>query len=87
MHIQYKSSFERDVKKASLDAQLNLKNVIAILRAAQNLNEIPNLKKLKGHKTAYRIRITDYRLGLYYENGELFLSRFLPRKSIYRVFP
>ena len=87
MKITYKSSFERDVKKASIEAQINLREIILTLKSAATLNEIPNLKKLKGYKTAYRIRVTNYRLGLFYEEGELTLSRFLPRKTIYRVFP
>jgi mRNA interferase RelE/StbE len=87
MDIQYKPSFVRDVKKASVEAQINLRDLIETLKSVQNLNDITNLKKLKGHTNAYRIRVTNYRVGFYYENGSLIMVRFLPRKTIYRFFP
>ncbi|MEO6151297.1 MAG: hypothetical protein ABIN95_14260 [Mucilaginibacter sp.] len=87
MNVQYKSSFERDVKKASTEAQIHLSEIIPILKSATSLADIPNIKKLKAYKTAYRIRVTNYRLGLHYEDGLLILVRFLPRKTIYRLFP
>ena len=87
MDIQYKTSFARDVKKASKEAQINLQNIISALKSAENLNDINNLKKLQGHSNAYRIRVTNYRLGFFYEDGKLILSRFLPRKDAYRFFP
>ena len=42
---------------------------------------------MKGYKDFYRIRIGDYRLGLYTENHHVILSRLLPRKDIYKRFP
>jgi mRNA interferase RelE/StbE len=87
MDIQYQPSFTRDVKKASVEAQINLQQIIENLKSLQTLNEIHNLKKLKGFNNAYRIRITNYRLGFFYEDGKLILSRFLPRKDAYKFFP
>ena len=50
-------------------------------------SDIKNLKKLKGYKSYYRIRIGDYRIGIYIANEVLEFSRFLHRKDIYKYFP
>jgi mRNA-degrading endonuclease RelE of RelBE toxin-antitoxin system len=65
----------------------SLKVVILGIEAAEILSEIPNIKKLKGFSTAYRIRINDYRLGLYYNNGVIEIARLVKRNDIYKVFP
>ncbi len=60
-----------------------------IIRAEQanNLNEIPQLKKLIGHKSAYRIRIGDYRIGIFVEGNKIQFARLANRKDIYKIFP
>ena len=39
--------------------------LIENMEVAETLENIPNTKKLKDHKTAYRTRIGDYRLGFF----------------------
>ena len=51
------------------------------------LSKIPNTKKLQGHKTAYRTRIGNYRLGFFFEDEVIILARFIHRKDIYKLFP
>jgi len=34
---------------------------------ANNIDEIKNIKKLKGEYNAYRIRIGNYRIGVFFE--------------------
>lgn len=51
------------------------------------LSKIPNTKKLQGHKTAYRTRIGNYRLGFFFEDETIFLARCVDRKDIYKLFP
>ena len=59
---------------------MNLKN-------AENLNSITNIKKMKGHSDAYRLRIGKYRIGFFYNNGIIELSRFANQDDIYKLFP
>ena len=55
---------------------------------AKLLQDIPNLKKLKGHKTYYRIRVGSYRLGLeLVDGGTLNFIIAADRKDIYKHFP
>lgn len=48
---------------------------------------IHNLKKLMGFKTAYRIRMGDYRIGIFIEGDTVEFVRIVHRKKIYDVFP
>jgi len=61
--------------------------MILLLEQADSLTDIPNLKKLKGHKSAYRIKIGDYRIGLFAEGLDIELARLVHRRDIYKVFP
>ena len=87
MKFQTNKSFERDLKKSPF---ILISEVLAIYNQvgkAQNLKDIPNLKKLSGYKNAYRIRVGEYRIGLYVEDETVVFARILPRKEIYRFFP
>ena len=68
-----------------------LKNEVADLilavEAAVSLAKIPNVKKLKGYKTAYRIRVGDFRIGVLLVRGEVEFVRVVNRKEIYKLFP
>ena len=61
--------------------------LIEKIESVQNLSQIPNTKKLKGHKSAYRIRLGDYRVGLFLEGSKVIFARILHRKDIYKLFP
>ena len=61
--------------------------LIELLETVNSLDKIPNTKKLKGHKTAYRIRVGDYRLGFFFDNSTILIARFVHRKDIYKLFP
>ena len=88
MKVEFLKSFSKDLDSInSKSVKQSLIRVIAILEKADNLSNIPNLKKLKGHRNAYRIRIGDYRLGFFSENAAIQLARILHRKDIYKLFP
>jgi mRNA interferase RelE/StbE len=57
------------------------------LESVDTLEKIPDTKKLKGHKTAYRTRAGNYRLGFFFENSTIISARFVNRKDIYKIFP
>lgn len=88
MKVEFTSKFEKDIHK--VDDNLIKKQLLFIiqnLEVADSLQSVPNIKKLKGAKTAYRIRIGTYRLGFFFENNSCILARFLHRKDIYNNFP
>jgi mRNA interferase RelE/StbE len=89
MIVSFEKSFIKDISKLT-DKSLKKKlaGVIETLEAADSLNSIKNLKKLTGYKSYYRIRISDYRLGLELkDDGSLLLIAIAHRKDIYNNFP
>jgi mRNA-degrading endonuclease RelE of RelBE toxin-antitoxin system len=88
MKVDFLNSFISDLKKVT-DKTLyqKVKNIIIEIENAEKISDILIIKKIKGSKTAFRIKIGDYRLGFYYENNVLELARFMHRKDIYRKFP
>ena len=88
MNIEFLKSFSKDLDHLQVKSiKQSLLRVIDSIESAESLAGFPNLKKLKGHKSAYRIRVGDYRLGLFYENSLVSLARFVHRKDIYKLFP
>ncbi len=88
MKVKVDKSFQRDTDKLS-DKKLSRKIAACIeaMEKCNSLNEISNLKKLHGSKNYYRIRIGDYRAGVYVSGNEIIFERFLHRKEIYRFYP
>ncbi len=88
MQVEFLSKFSKDIDGISQKSvKANLSKLIRTLELEENLNNIPNLKKLSGHKSAYRVRIGDYRVGFFYESHKVILARIVHRKDIYKVFP
>ena len=82
------SNFQRSFQKTSTDSvKQNLRRIIELMESADSLDKISNLKKLKGHKSAYRVRVGDYRMDFFFENSTILIGRFLHRKEIYKMFP
>lgn len=62
--------------------------VIINVEEANSLHEISQLKKLKGFKNYYRIRLGDYRIGLEVQNNDMVIFVLIAhRKEVYRRFP
>jgi mRNA interferase RelE/StbE len=80
MKYDYENSYLRDAKKLPESLREPLQNVIL------SVKDVPNLKKLSGYKNVYRIRVGEYRIGLYVEEDTVVFTRILPRKEIYRFF-
>ena len=88
MKTAFRNSFLKDLKSVR-DKRLlaSVKETIAIVEDASSLVDLPNLKRLKGHKNYFRIRIGEYRLGLALEDQTAVFVRLLHRRDIYRYFP
>jgi mRNA-degrading endonuclease RelE of RelBE toxin-antitoxin system len=88
MTVEFLEKFSNDLdalKDSKIKKQLY--ETILKIEAAQSITDVKNVKKLKGFKTTFRIRIGDYRLGFFLENNIVELARFVHRKDIYKVFP
>ena len=87
MEVQIDNSFIRDVKKSPIHIQGMIPAIIDSIRKAERISDISNLKKLKAAKSTYRIKLENYRLGIYLENKSIILSRCLDGKDVYKHFP
>ncbi len=89
MNVEFDRSFQKWLSK--INETNTLKKIEqAILKAeeAKSIYDIPNTKKLTGHKNYYRIKIGDYRMG--FERISKTTIRLIivaNRKEIYRSSP
>lgn len=88
MQVKFTVLFNKDLQSIrSAKLSQEVENAIENVKKVASIMEIINLKKLKGYKNNYRIRIGDYRIGLFIEKNTVVFSRFLHRKDIYKYFP
>ena len=88
MKVEFRKSFEKDLNKIK-DTKLlkKIKSVIEEIEKADNLQQISQIKSLKGENNYYRIRIGNYRIGIYADQNIIRFVRFLHRREIYQNFP
>ena len=88
MNIVVTKHFAKDVdKELNEQEKQQLARILILITQSKTLSEIPDCKKLKGFKNAYRIRMGNYRVGFLFEDETVKLSRVLNRKDVYKYFP
>ena len=88
MIVKVDKNFEKDTNKIKNSLLLNkIANCLETVQRAKTIHQIPKIKKLKGFEQIYRIRIGDYRLGIYINDDVVEFIRCLHRKDIYKYFP
>ena len=87
MKVEYFSKFSKDLDRINLPAvKKSIIKVIEEVKGADSINQIGNVKKLIGFKSAYRIRIGQYRIGVFVEKDTVQFARIAHRKDIYKLF-
>lgn len=88
MKTEFLRQFYKDLDKISGKKTFeHIRFSIRNVEEAIVLSDIKNLKKLKGYKNAFRIKIGDFRIGVFFEKDTVEFARVVHRKEIYRVFP
>ncbi len=88
MKVEFLDKFNRDLDKLdNKKVKESVKQLIIDLESVSSSDEIKNLKKLSGFKNAYRIRLGNFRVGIFIEKDVIELARIADRKNIYRIFP
>jgi mRNA interferase RelE/StbE len=85
--IEIRDSLLKDIKKIAKKDKEKLEYIYNQFLNAENINEIQNIKKLKGFENFHRLRVGNYRLGFLLEKDKIVFLRFLHRKDIYKYFP
>jgi mRNA interferase RelE/StbE len=88
MITEFKKSFVKSVQSVR-DKRVRQLIVQCIneVETASTIQSVSNIKRLKGHREYYRIRIGNYRIGLKVESDVVLFVAFENRKDIYKNFP
>jgi mRNA interferase RelE/StbE len=89
MNVTFDDAFEKSIKKLK-DAKIKAKllELIEAFEQADSILTIPNIKKMQGFQTYYRVRLGDFRLGFeLIETDTILLIMVAHRREIYRYFP
>jgi mRNA interferase RelE/StbE len=77
----FRRSFQRDLRRVhDEDILSSIRQVILDVEAAVRWSDVPAIKKIRGSSNAFRIRIGDYRIGLFIETDAAEFVRVLPRR-------
>lgn len=88
MRVEFLEKFSKDLDKISVKSvKDSVRRLILQVEKVESTAGIPQVKKLAGFKSAHRIRIGDYRVGIFVEGDLVQFARIVHRKNIYRVFP
>lgn len=88
MKVAFLSGFEKDLShtRDKMLAQIIL-DCIDLFEKANKISDLPNIKQLKGHQSAFRYRKGKYRIGFYLEDETIVFAAFDTRDKIYHRFP
>jgi mRNA interferase RelE/StbE len=88
MKVEFLQQFYDDIDNINNQAVKNsLSNVIRQAIEASKPQEINHIRKLRGQRNAFRIRLGEYRIGVYIEKDTVEFARIAHRKDIYKLFP
>jgi mRNA interferase RelE/StbE len=89
LEVQYRQAFLKDLKqlKSSASYQRIYELAFTTLENINLLEEIPDIKAMRGYTGRYRIRIGDYRIGIEVNGDIIEVMRVLHRREFYRYFP
>lgn len=88
MKVDFKSTFLKEIKKLKDERLKNaISQCIIDVEVAENLAQIKNLKKLIGYENYYRLRVSNYRIGVKVIEEVFYFVCFEHRKDIYKKFP
>ncbi len=87
MQIQTTERFVKMLLKLPKNVQKSALEAIENVQAASNNLEIAHLKSLKGFPNYYRIRIGQYRMGIYWEGDMFIAEKITTRGDFYKGYP
>lgn len=89
MKVEYRQLFLKDLKKLKKLPiyQKVFDLTFSILTEINSLQDVNQIKAMKGYPNRYRIRIGDYRVGIEVNEDQIEIMRVLHRSEFYRFFP
>ena len=88
MQTAFTQKFKKQVDSCK-DKRIRKKlfSVIDEIASSESLLNVKNIKKLKGSKNCYRIRVGDFRIGIIIDQETVIFAVFDHRTDIYKYFP
>lgn len=88
MKVEYRKDFLDEVQAVQrLKTRARIEQALLRMESAKSLSEIPNIKKIQGYESYFRIRVGDYRIGFRLDGDTVIFMRCRTRRDIYRLFP
>ncbi len=88
MQIEFSIKFRGQYYALRNEVLRNRLGEVALsIENAATIHDIPNLKKLKGYTSSWRIRMGDYRIGVQIKGDTVIFADFDLREDIYSLFP
>ncbi|MFM2315665.1 MAG: hypothetical protein RLZZ04_4943 [Cyanobacteriota bacterium] len=87
--VEYTRRFLKELSRLPKDTQSRVESIVFSELKLANPFELGYLKKMKGYKDKYKIRVGDYRVGLTLDkkNQTMICQRVAHRREIYQIFP
>jgi mRNA-degrading endonuclease RelE of RelBE toxin-antitoxin system len=89
LKVEYRQLFLKDLKK--LKKQPIYSEIFDLtfttLPKMNSLQDLSQIKGMKGYPNRYRIRVGDYRIGIEINQDTIEVMRVLHRREFYRYFP
>ena len=87
MKTEFLKQFDKDAENISVQSiRDEVTKAIENIEKADKRSQIKGLKKLSGYKNVFRVRIGDYRIGIFISKDTVEFARVVHRKDIYKVF-
>jgi mRNA interferase RelE/StbE len=87
MLIKDTKDFRKELIKLPQFVQKQAIGALETVINASTFSDIPNLKKIAGHDNYYRLRIGQFRIGLYWTGEEFIIMTIGSRGDFYKTFP
>lgn len=87
MVVNISNAFGKDMRGIHRNYHQKVAKIIENMKEANDLRAIKNIEPCEGTPNAYRIRMGDYRIGLYAVNDIIELKRIGKRGDFYNYFP
>lgn len=87
--VEYTKRFLKELASLPQDLKSSIELIVFEELETDNPFELGYLKKMKGYKDKYKIRMGDYRVGLTLDkkNQTIICQRVAHRREIYKIFP
>ena len=88
MKAVYKKRFLTDLNNLPAQVKEKIQEIVFYqIPKAEDIREIRGIRKLSGYQEFYRLRYSDYRIGISVKKDRMIFFRVMHRKDIYKYFP